>query len=199
MAFIGERNKVLICSFLSISLQVALHACGVATDMVMEHCIQVGAAFVISPCCYGFIQNAIKFTFPRRFVTSHFTSPGVYKCCFNPCFLTFFSCNLFVSFLNVVVSWESHMSLSLRYTVYIFLSVLGFFLWFASSFFTAESMKHQCQIIFTTGSDPPPFNVSPVFSASAHFSVKPVLGIEEWKKNIVRGSVVVFIYLGTEK
>ncbi|KAA8594731.1 hypothetical protein FQN60_011866, partial [Etheostoma spectabile] len=44
---------------------VALHACGVATDMVMEHCIQAGAAFVISPCCYGFIQNAIKFTFPR--------------------------------------------------------------------------------------------------------------------------------------
>ncbi|XP_040043646.2 glutathione S-transferase C-terminal domain-containing protein [Gasterosteus aculeatus] len=44
---------------------VALHACGVATDMVMEHCIQARAAFVISPCCYGFIQNAIKFTFPK--------------------------------------------------------------------------------------------------------------------------------------
>ncbi|CAJ1052379.1 Glutathione S-transferase C-terminal domain-containing protein [Xyrichtys novacula] len=44
---------------------VALHACGVATDMVTEHCIQAGAAFVISPCCYGFIQNAIKFTFPK--------------------------------------------------------------------------------------------------------------------------------------
>ncbi|CAN9510323.1 unnamed protein product [Ophioblennius macclurei] len=44
---------------------VALHACGVATDMVMEHCIQAKAAFVISPCCYGFIQNAVKFTFPR--------------------------------------------------------------------------------------------------------------------------------------
>ncbi|XP_035516215.1 glutathione S-transferase C-terminal domain-containing protein [Morone saxatilis] len=44
---------------------VALHACGVATDMVMEHCIQAGATFVISPCCYGFIQNAIKFTFPK--------------------------------------------------------------------------------------------------------------------------------------
>ncbi|KAM9362697.1 glutathione S-transferase C-terminal domain-containing protein [Symphorus nematophorus] len=44
---------------------VALHACGVATDMVMEHCIQAGAAFVISPCCYGFIQNAIKFSFPK--------------------------------------------------------------------------------------------------------------------------------------
>uniref|UniRef100_A0A8D3A3C6 Glutathione S-transferase C-terminal domain-containing protein n=2 Tax=Scophthalmus maximus TaxID=52904 RepID=A0A8D3A3C6_SCOMX len=44
---------------------VALHACGVATDMVVEHCIQAGAAFVISPCCYGFIQNAVKFTFPK--------------------------------------------------------------------------------------------------------------------------------------
>uniref|UniRef100_A0A3B4Z3E9 Glutathione S-transferase C-terminal domain-containing protein n=1 Tax=Stegastes partitus TaxID=144197 RepID=A0A3B4Z3E9_9TELE len=44
---------------------VALHACGVATDMVMEHCIQAGAAFVISPCCYGFIQNAVKFRFPK--------------------------------------------------------------------------------------------------------------------------------------
>ncbi|XP_071383393.1 glutathione S-transferase C-terminal domain-containing protein [Centroberyx affinis] len=44
---------------------VALHACGVATDMVVEHCAQAGAAFVVSPCCYGFIQNTIKFTFPR--------------------------------------------------------------------------------------------------------------------------------------
>lgn len=44
---------------------VALHACGVATDMVMEHCIKAQAAFVISPCCYGFIQNTVKFTFPR--------------------------------------------------------------------------------------------------------------------------------------
>lgn len=36
----------------------------------MEHCVQAGAAFVISPCCYGFIQNAVKFTFPKRFVSS---------------------------------------------------------------------------------------------------------------------------------
>lgn len=57
--------------FLSVSPQVALHACGVATDMVMEHCIEAGAAFVISPCCYGFIQNAIKFTFPKRFAPAH--------------------------------------------------------------------------------------------------------------------------------
>ncbi|KAJ0051265.1 hypothetical protein NL108_017353 [Boleophthalmus pectinirostris] len=54
----------------SMCLQVGLHACGVATDMVMEHCIQARAAFVISPCCYGFIQNANKFSFPRRSVST---------------------------------------------------------------------------------------------------------------------------------
>ncbi|XP_069022821.1 glutathione S-transferase C-terminal domain-containing protein [Embiotoca jacksoni] len=55
---------------------VALHACGVATDMVMEHCIQAGAAFVISPCCYGFIQNAVKFTFPK---SNRFQETLIYK------------------------------------------------------------------------------------------------------------------------
>ena len=60
----GKNNTFCAC-FLR---QVALHACGVATDMVMEHCIQAGAAFVVSPCCYGFVQNAVKFTFPKRFV-----------------------------------------------------------------------------------------------------------------------------------
>ncbi|XP_072534592.1 glutathione S-transferase C-terminal domain-containing protein [Salminus brasiliensis] len=44
---------------------VALHACGVATDMVLDRCVQAKAAFVISPCCYGFIQNTLKFNFPR--------------------------------------------------------------------------------------------------------------------------------------
>ncbi|MBN3303131.1 GSTCD protein, partial [Amia calva] len=49
---------------------VALHACGVATDMVMELCVRARAAFVVSPCCYGFIQNTFRFSFPRskRFV-----------------------------------------------------------------------------------------------------------------------------------
>lgn len=61
-----EETRHIFC--FHVAPQVALHACGIATDMVMEHCIQAGAAFVISPCCYGFIQNAIKFTFPKRFV-----------------------------------------------------------------------------------------------------------------------------------
>ncbi|XP_066430008.1 glutathione S-transferase C-terminal domain-containing protein isoform X3 [Eleutherodactylus coqui] len=47
------------------NIGVALHACGVATDMVIEHCILARAAFVICPCCYGFIQNTVKTTFPR--------------------------------------------------------------------------------------------------------------------------------------
>ncbi|XP_069834520.1 glutathione S-transferase C-terminal domain-containing protein isoform X2 [Dendropsophus ebraccatus] len=49
----------------SFNIGVALHACGVATDMVIEHCIAARAAFVICPCCYGFIQNTVKTTFPR--------------------------------------------------------------------------------------------------------------------------------------
>ncbi|KAJ1217503.1 hypothetical protein NDU88_005097 [Pleurodeles waltl] len=47
------------------NIGVALHACGVATDMVIEHCITARAAFVVCPCCYGFIQNTVKATFPR--------------------------------------------------------------------------------------------------------------------------------------
>ncbi|NWR72547.1 GSTCD protein, partial [Centropus unirufus] len=47
------------------NIGVALHACGVATDMVIEHCVKAQAAFVISPCCYGFIQNTVKFKYPR--------------------------------------------------------------------------------------------------------------------------------------
>ncbi|KAM5192119.1 glutathione S-transferase C-terminal domain-containing protein [Mantella aurantiaca] len=47
------------------NIGVALHACGVATDMVIGHCIAAKAAFAICPCCYGFIQNTTKTTFPR--------------------------------------------------------------------------------------------------------------------------------------
>lgn len=47
------------------NIGVALHACGVATDMVIEHCIQTRASFIACPCCYGFIQNTSKFNFPK--------------------------------------------------------------------------------------------------------------------------------------
>ncbi|XP_017718457.1 PREDICTED: glutathione S-transferase C-terminal domain-containing protein isoform X5 [Rhinopithecus bieti] len=47
------------------NIGVALHACGVATDMVIEHCIKTRASFITCPCCYGFIQNTSKFNFPK--------------------------------------------------------------------------------------------------------------------------------------
>ncbi|NXF91587.1 GSTCD protein, partial [Eubucco bourcierii] len=47
------------------NIGVALHACGVATDMVIEHCVKAQAAFIVSPCCYGFIQNTVKFKYPQ--------------------------------------------------------------------------------------------------------------------------------------
>ncbi|XP_027628726.1 glutathione S-transferase C-terminal domain-containing protein [Tupaia chinensis] len=47
------------------NIGVALHACGVATDMVIEHCVNTRASFVTCPCCYGFIQNTSKFNFPK--------------------------------------------------------------------------------------------------------------------------------------
>lgn len=39
------------------TLGVSLHACGVATDIVLAKCWNVKANFVSSPCCYGKIQN----------------------------------------------------------------------------------------------------------------------------------------------
>uniref|UniRef100_A0A2K6EP84 Glutathione S-transferase C-terminal domain-containing protein n=1 Tax=Propithecus coquereli TaxID=379532 RepID=A0A2K6EP84_PROCO len=47
------------------NIGVALHACGVATDMVIEHCVRIRASFVTCPCCYGFIQNTSRFSFPK--------------------------------------------------------------------------------------------------------------------------------------
>lgn len=58
-----RKNLILKSGFI---FQVALHACGVATDMVIEHCIKTRASFVTCPCCYGFIQNTSKFNFPKR-------------------------------------------------------------------------------------------------------------------------------------
>jgi len=36
---------------------IALHACGTATDAVLRICTRTGANFVVSPCCYGFLQH----------------------------------------------------------------------------------------------------------------------------------------------
>jgi hypothetical protein len=44
----------------SFQLGLALHACGTATDAVGRICKRAGASFVLSPCCYGFIQHAAQ-------------------------------------------------------------------------------------------------------------------------------------------
>jgi len=44
---------------------VSLHACGVATDLVIQMCINQGASFVSCPCCYGSVQDNHQLTYPR--------------------------------------------------------------------------------------------------------------------------------------
>lgn len=43
----------------------ALHACGVATDLVIQKCIKKNAIFVTCPCCYGSLHNCHRLTYPR--------------------------------------------------------------------------------------------------------------------------------------
>ncbi|KAJ9595097.1 hypothetical protein L9F63_013623 [Diploptera punctata] len=44
---------------------VSLHACGVATDLVIQQCINQNAVFICCPCCYGSVQNNHIVTYPR--------------------------------------------------------------------------------------------------------------------------------------
>ncbi|XP_070390228.1 glutathione S-transferase C-terminal domain-containing protein homolog [Dermacentor albipictus] len=45
-------------------LGVSLHACGVATDLVLQKCIQRNAAFVSCPCCYGAMKATESISYP---------------------------------------------------------------------------------------------------------------------------------------
>jgi len=44
---------------------ICLHACGVATDLVLAKCITATASFVVSPCCYGAVCNGHSVKYPR--------------------------------------------------------------------------------------------------------------------------------------
>jgi len=44
---------------------ICLHACGVATDLVLAKCIAATASFVVSPCCYGSLRNGPSVSYPR--------------------------------------------------------------------------------------------------------------------------------------
>ncbi|KAL4229713.1 hypothetical protein ACF0H5_010101 [Mactra antiquata] len=58
---------------------VCLHACGVATDLVLQQCLDKNASFVICPCCYGNIQNTHLISYPRsiNYRNSEFTDKDV--------------------------------------------------------------------------------------------------------------------------
>lgn len=43
----------------------SLHACGIASDIVLMHCKQRQANFVCCPCCYGSVTEMPHITFPR--------------------------------------------------------------------------------------------------------------------------------------
>ncbi|KAH9513811.1 hypothetical protein Btru_031463 [Bulinus truncatus] len=46
-------------------LGASLHACGSATDMVLQLCLETKASFVVCPCCYGSIQKTHLLNYPR--------------------------------------------------------------------------------------------------------------------------------------
>jgi hypothetical protein len=41
-------------------LGVTLHSCGPTTDWAQSICMHVRAAYVIAPCCYGWLQNQVE-------------------------------------------------------------------------------------------------------------------------------------------
>ena len=44
---------------------VALHACGVATDLVLKACLAKRASFVLCPCCYGNLALEMPINYPQ--------------------------------------------------------------------------------------------------------------------------------------
>lgn len=47
------------------NIGTSLHACGVATDIVLSHCMNKRASFVSCPCCYGKILEMPHILYPR--------------------------------------------------------------------------------------------------------------------------------------
>ncbi|XP_045774798.1 glutathione S-transferase C-terminal domain-containing protein homolog [Maniola jurtina] len=47
---------------------IALHACGIASDLVLDKCLEANAKFVICPCCYGSLHATDRLVYPRSSV-----------------------------------------------------------------------------------------------------------------------------------
>ncbi|KAM3965780.1 glutathione S-transferase C-terminal domain-containing protein homolog [Aphomia sociella] len=44
---------------------IALHACGIASDLVLDKCLKANAKFVLCPCCYGSLHATDRLAYPR--------------------------------------------------------------------------------------------------------------------------------------
>ena len=44
---------------------IALHACGIASDLVLDKCLIANAKFVLCPCCYGSLHATDRLVYPR--------------------------------------------------------------------------------------------------------------------------------------
>lgn len=50
---------------------IALHACGIASDLVLDKCLKANAKFVLCPCCYGSLHATDRLVYPRSSKFSH--------------------------------------------------------------------------------------------------------------------------------
>ncbi|ETV71929.1 hypothetical protein, variant 1 [Aphanomyces astaci] len=62
----------------SFDVGIALHACGEATDMVLEKCLESNAAYVLAPCCVGKIKHS-SLTYPRSSTLTNVLSRHEYE------------------------------------------------------------------------------------------------------------------------
>lgn len=54
---VGSSNSEMEPFLSGFDVGIGLHCCGSATDRVLRLCVERRAAFVISPCCYGFLRH----------------------------------------------------------------------------------------------------------------------------------------------
>ncbi|XP_047142525.1 glutathione S-transferase C-terminal domain-containing protein isoform X1 [Hydra vulgaris] len=47
------------------NIGISLHACGSATDLVLDMCIKKKASFIVCPCCYGSIRPTGNIVYPK--------------------------------------------------------------------------------------------------------------------------------------
>lgn len=44
---------------------IGLHACGIASDLVLDKCLKAKAKFILCPCCYGSLHATDRLVYPR--------------------------------------------------------------------------------------------------------------------------------------